>query len=75
MTVTEQVAYLKGLAAGLEIGTSNKEGRLLCEMLNTLEALADAVVDLQKKQVTVSGDAPLDMIKKAITDAGYEVKE
>ena len=35
----------------------------------------DAVVDLQKKQVTVTGDAPLDMIKKTITDAGYEVKE
>ena len=33
----------------------------------------DAVVDLQAKQVTVTGDAAADALKKAITDAGYEV--
>ena len=35
----------------------------------------DAVVDLQAKQVTVTGDASVDALKKAITDAGYEVIE
>jgi len=33
----------------------------------------DAVVDLQEKQVTVTGNAEIDALKKAITDAGYEV--
>ena len=33
----------------------------------------DAVVDLQAKNVTVTGDAALDALQKAITDAGYEV--
>jgi len=33
----------------------------------------DAVVDLQAKTVTVTGDASVDALKKAITDAGYEV--
>jgi len=33
----------------------------------------DAVVDLQEKQVTVNGEASVDALKKAITDAGYEV--
>ena len=33
----------------------------------------DAVVDLQAKQVTITGDAATDALKKAITDAGYEV--
>ncbi len=33
----------------------------------------DAVVDLQKKQVTVTGDAPLAELEKAIVDAGYEI--
>lgn len=33
----------------------------------------DAVVDLQAKQVTVSGTASVDALKKAIVDAGYEV--
>ena len=33
----------------------------------------DAVVDLQAKTVTVTGEANVDSLKKAITDAGYEV--
>ena len=38
-----------------------------------IAGVSDAVVDLEKKQVTVSGDASVDVLKKAITDAGYEV--
>jgi len=34
---------------------------------------ADAVVDLQEKQVTVTGNASVEALKKAIIDAGYEV--
>ena len=33
----------------------------------------DAVVDLNAKNVTVTGDADLAALEKAITDAGYEV--
>ena len=33
----------------------------------------DAVVDLQAKNVTVTGTADVDVLKKAIVDAGYEV--
>ncbi len=33
----------------------------------------DAVVDLQAKTVTVTGTAPLEALKSAITEAGYEV--
>lgn len=35
----------------------------------------DAVVDLQKKQVTVTGDASVEVLKNAIKNAGYEVIE
>ena len=38
-----------------------------------VEGAVDAVVDLKLKQVTVSGNADLEALKKAITDAGYEV--
>lgn len=38
-----------------------------------VEGVTDAVVDLQKKNVTVTGNAALESLKKAITDAGYEV--
>ena len=37
--------------------------------------VADAVADLDAKNVTVTGDADLAALKKAITDAGYEVVE
>ena len=37
--------------------------------------VTNAVVDLQKKQVTVTGDASAEALKKAIVYAGYEVIE
>ena len=38
-----------------------------------ISGTVDAVVDLQEKQVTVTGTASVDALKKAIADAGYEV--
>ena len=38
-----------------------------------VQGAVDAVVDLQLKQVTVTGDADVAALKKAIADAGYEV--
>lgn len=38
-----------------------------------VEGAVDAVVDLHEKQVTVVGSADIATLKKAITDAGYEV--
>ena len=40
-----------------------------------IPGVTNAVVDLQLKQVTVSGNGDLNAVKKAITDAGYEVVE
>ena len=40
-----------------------------------VEGTADAVVDLQSKIVTVTGNADPEALKKAIVDAGYEVIE
>ena len=38
-----------------------------------VDGCVDAVVDLQKKQVTVTGTASVEILKKVIVDAGYEV--
>ena len=38
-----------------------------------VEGCAGAVVDLQEKQVAVTGSASIEALKKAITDAGYDV--
>lgn len=35
----------------------------------------DAIVDLQAKNVTVTGDADVAELKRVIVDAGYEVVE
>ena len=40
-----------------------------------IQGTVDAVVDLQEKQFNVTGNASVAELKKAITDAGYEVVE
>ncbi len=42
----EKVAYLKGLAEGLEIDSRTKEGKLLIAIIDTLSEFADAVTFL-----------------------------
>lgn len=47
--VLKQVAYLQGLADGLELEDS-KEGRVISEMLNLLEDMADYIDSLREQQ-------------------------
>lgn len=44
----EKVAYLKGLADGLDIEETTKEGRLLVSIIDILEDFADAIVELDE---------------------------
>lgn len=48
MTVTEKVAYLKGLIEGMEIDQTSKEGKLLKAMMDVLSDLALSVEDLEE---------------------------
>jgi copper chaperone CopZ len=43
------------------------------QVCKAAEGVVDAVVDLQAKNVTVSGNPDLEALKQAITAAGYEV--
>ena len=45
--VCEEVAYLRGLAEGLEVEKESKEGKLICKMIDVLENLADIMDDMQ----------------------------
>jgi len=45
------------------------------EVSKAVAGVENAEVDLQAKTVTVTGNADIAQIKKAITDAGYEVVE
>ena len=46
MTVTERVAYLKGLAEGMELDASSKEGKILTAIIDVLEDMAYEISDL-----------------------------
>lgn len=47
MTITEKVAYLKGLAEGMKMDSSTNEGKLLLAMIDTLDDIALTVSDLE----------------------------
>ncbi len=46
MTNTEKIAYLKGLAEGLEVDKTSKEGKLLVAVIDVLEGMAEDLDDL-----------------------------
>lgn len=54
MTVTERVAYLRGLIEGMDLDTGKKEGKLLMAVLDILEELADSVTDLEEQNAELS---------------------
>ena len=45
MTITEKVAYLKGLMEGLDLDKTTKEGKILDAMADILEDIALTVAD------------------------------
>ena len=45
MTITEKVAYLKGLMDGLDVDKTTKEGKILAAMADVLEDIALTVAD------------------------------
>lgn len=45
--LNERVSYLRGLADGLGIDDSTKEGKIILAILDTLEDFADAINELE----------------------------
>ena len=54
MTVTEKVAYLKGLVEGLDFDADKKETKVINAVLDVLEDLALAVSDLDDEMELVT---------------------
>ncbi|NLJ78040.1 MAG: hypothetical protein GX329_01625 [Tissierellia bacterium] len=42
----QRVAYLRGLAQGLDIDQESKDGRLLINIVDVLEDFADAIIEM-----------------------------
>ena len=50
MEITEKVAYLKGLAEGMELDTGKKEGKLLSAIIDILDDMALEIEDMKDSQ-------------------------
>ncbi len=47
MNLTEKAAYIKGLADGLELDKTTKEGKILAALLDLVDEMANEIVDIQ----------------------------
>ena len=54
MEISEKVAYLKGLAEGMELDTGKKEGKLLSAIIDVLEDIALELQDIQDEQAELA---------------------
>ena len=54
MEIIEKVAYLKGLAEGMELDTDKKEGKLLAAIIDLLEDIALEIEDIEDEQAELS---------------------
>ena len=54
MEITEKVAYLKGLAEGMELDTEKKEGKLLSAIIDVLDDIALELEDMKDEQAELS---------------------
>ncbi len=66
MTISEKVAYIKGLAEGMDISASTKPGKLLNAILDVLEDMALEISDLNDNQLDIGDE--LDAISDDLAD-------
>ena len=73
MEITEKVAYLKGLAEGMELDTDKKEGKLLSAIIDVLEDIALELEDIQDEQAELADG--LDAVSDDLEDVEDEYYE
>ena len=73
MTITEKIAYMKGIADTLELQAGDKKDQLIISMLEAMEEMALAVSDLETGLDTLS--AQVDEIDEDLGAVEEEVYE
>ena len=67
MTISEKVAYLKGLAEGLDLDTEkSKEGKLISVMIGILEEVAMSIEDLEENDLDLGEE--IDVLSDDLAD-------
>ena len=76
MEITEKVAYLKGLAEGMDLDTDKKVGKLLAAIIDTLDDIALELEDIKDEQAELADglDAVSDDLED-VEDAVFETWE
>ena len=74
MTISEKVAYLKGLAEGLDLDTAkSKEGKLISVMIGILEEIGMSIEDLEENTEALGEE--IDAISDDLSDVEKVVFE
>lgn len=66
MTISERVAYIKGLVEGMDISVDTKQGKILNAILDVLEDMALEISDLNDNQLDIGDE--LDAISDDLAD-------
>ena len=53
MDFAEKVAYLKGLAEGLQLDTETKEGKMIAAIVDVLDAMVDELDDIESEMIDI----------------------
>ncbi len=80
MTVTEKVAYLKGLAEGLDLDANKKEVKVINALMDVVDELALTVSDLEDELSLVSAqvdeiDEDLGEVEEIVYDEDFDDDE
>lgn len=73
MTITEKVAYLKGLINGLGIDETTKEGKILTALVDTIDDIALTLADNSEQLNAVDED--LDLLENYVYDDEWDSEE
>ena len=74
MTISEKVAYLKGLAEGLNLDTEkSKEGKLISVMIGILEEIGLSIEDLEENALALGEE--IDVLSDDLADVEEVVFE
>lgn len=74
--IRAKVAYLHGLAEGLDIDTSSAEGRVIASIIDVLGDMADEMEDIAEAQVELADYVEdVDHDLGALEESVYEVDE
>ena len=66
MTISEKVAYLKGLVAGLELDETKKETKVFKAIIDVLDEVAASVTDCEDDIISMGEE--LDEITESVSD-------